>query len=751
MHLQNLTIRKGQHSYTYSRIVQSYRRKDGKPAHKVIANLGQIPPQMAQNIKTALQAAREGKSVVVGESERKILVPVPAAANYRYLDLAVLYELWNGWGLPALLDQLMPGSRDEVPPGLVVAALALERCVAPTTKLGAVSWFPTTALPELMGISPTQFNNSRIHRVLEQLDRADAGLQRALPVLHQDRRGRLTAFFLDVTDAWFEGRGCPIAQRMRTKEGLRNRRKVGVVLLCDDRGYPLRWEVVPGKRVDSQCMGDMVEAVRTCSWVGEAPLVCDRAMGKASSVAQFIKSGLRFLTAVPRNEIESHTEAVPHQPFDDFEPEAEHDPAEDDVPDVKAAQAAFEKDVERARALAEHAGLTKVSDTLYVLDLGRQVRLLDEEERRWVGPGDLDPEQYVGGASALCWARIFRRMLDAGEVKHQAALAELTGVSRARVTEVMNLLRLAPEVQEEILAGAYGKLSDHALRPVVKLSGVEAQRAALVAHAAREAQNPTALAFRPRKLRTTETQKVRLVAYFNPEMLVQKRLNDRRRRQRLEARIEELNEKLRSPRSRLDEAAVRARVLDLLGEQKSLSLYRIALSEEQDAATGKTRYQVALEPQEEAWARRRRYQGFVLLVGHRDLPESAAELAGLYRAKDVIERDFRTIKSVVDLRPVYHYTDPKVRAHVTLCVLSLLLERTLEAKLEAAGRKMSASACLARLATCHLNRYESAGELTRVYDVTTATPEQKDILAALGLGRLVVDAEVAERLEPRHL
>ena len=177
----------------------------------------------------------------------------------------------------------------------------------------------------------------------------------------------------------------------------------------------------------------------------------------------------------------------------------------------------------------------------------------------------------------------------------------------------------------------------------------------------------------------------------------------------------------------------------------------IALSEEQDAATGKPRYQVALEPNEAAWARRRRYQGFVLLVAHRDLPESAAELAGLYRAKDVIERDFRTIKSVVDLRPVYHYTDPKVRAHVTLCVLSLLLERTLEAKLEAAGRKMSASACLARLATCHLNRYESAGELARVYDVTTPTTEQKDILAALGLGRLVVDAEVAERVEPRPL
>ena len=116
-------------------------------------------------------------------------------------------------------------------------------------------------------------------------------------------------------------------------------------------------------------------------------------------------------------------------------------------------------------------------------------------------------------------------------------------------------------MQQEVLARAYGKLSDHALRPVVKLAGAEAQRAALQAYAAREAKNPTALAFRPRKLRTTETQKVRLVAYFNPEMLVQKRLNDRRRQRRLEALTAELNERLCSPHSRLDEAAIRARVL----------------------------------------------------------------------------------------------------------------------------------------------------------------------------------------------
>lgn len=54
------------------------------------------------------------------------------------------------------------------------------------------------------------------------------------------------------------------------------------------------------------------------------------------------------------------------------------------------------------------------------------------------------------------------------------------------------------------------------------------------------------------------------------------------------------------------------------------------------------------------------------------------------------------------------------------------------------------------LATCHLNRYESTSALSRLVEVTRPTAEQRVILKALGRGRLVDDAEVTERLEPRR-
>jgi hypothetical protein len=186
-----------------------------------------------------------------------------------------------------------------------------------------------------------------------------------------------------------------------------------------------------------------------------------------------------------------------------------------------------------------------------------------------------------------------------------------------------------------------------------------------------------------------------------------------------------------------------------LSRDNALRLFDIAVEQHRHEGTDKLYYQVSLSRDQAEWQRRRRYHGFVLLVAHPDIPLSAAELAKLYRAKDVIERDFRLIKDVVELRPIYHHTDTKVRAHVTLCVLALLLQRVLEGRLAAAGRPMTAAACLETLATCRLNRYEPNELLEFDYSVTQPSPEQMAILQALGLTSLIRHQELATRITPR--
>jgi len=71
------------------------------------------------------------------------------------------------------------------------------------------------------------------------------------------------------------------------------------------------------------------------------------------------------------------------------------------------------------------------------------------------------PPERVGPAAAPRIPRItrlmalaikFQDMVDRGEVRDYADLARLGYVSRARVTQIMNLLLLAPDIQEQLLS-----------------------------------------------------------------------------------------------------------------------------------------------------------------------------------------------------------------------------------------------------------------------------------------------------------
>lgn len=62
------------------------------------------------------------------------------------------------------------------------------------------------------------------------------------------------------------------------------------------------------------------------------------------------------------------------------------------------------------------------------------------------------PEKVPRVVRLLALAHKFQRMLDSGEAESMAELARLGRVSRARITQIMDLLMLAPDIQEELLA-----------------------------------------------------------------------------------------------------------------------------------------------------------------------------------------------------------------------------------------------------------------------------------------------------------
>ena len=72
-------------------------------------------------------------------------------------------------------------------------------------------------------------------------------------------------------------------------------------------------------------------------------------------------------------------------------------------------------------------------------------------------------------------------LLDSGQVRDQAELARLGRVSRARLTQILNLLHLAPDLQEQVLSLPETECGRDAvferdLRPIAKVVSWERQR-----------------------------------------------------------------------------------------------------------------------------------------------------------------------------------------------------------------------------------------------------------------------------------
>lgn len=728
MQVRTVTIKRSGKTYSYAQLVESYRREsDGMPSHRVIANLGAPDSVEVLNLREALAAARKGTRVAAARSPaRPAAKPARPVANLRYLDLAVLLELWRTWKLDELVESLIPTAGAEVSPQAVVCALALQRCVDPGSKLYASRWFPRTALPELLGIAPDSFNNSRLHRVLDDLDDAGAAIQSSLARRYLDGDGAFAALFLDVTDAWFVGHGPSMAQRGKTKEGM-IQRKIGIVLMCNDRGYPLRWEVIAGNESDTVSMSAMVESVGNIPWAHRTPLVVDRAMGRTAQISDMCSTGLWFVTALTVTEFDSYSDGTFYDRFATLEPRGgEH----------------FKTDLAQASEQARLAGMTQYGDDLFVMDLG----VVQRSQPRCQQPAVAD--SVLVDAMQRC--RQINQSIADGKYTSHAAAGRALKMGKGLTWKYLKLSKLSEQIQRQVLDGRAVGCCLADLISVASKDVAEQQQAfdQLIADRAESpsrrpsAATPTTIgppAGTPRR----QPIRVRAVAYFNPQQFVNQRLNARQWLKSLRQSVAELNARLGSSRSRLTHNGILAAVDRMLRKHDLVEVFDVTVSHHK--VGGRQCAQVEVRLDEARWATRRRYDGFTLVVAHPDLPRTAEQLCRLYRQKDAVEKDFQVIKSVVQLRPIRHRDDAKVRAHVTLCVLAMLLERTLQQRL---GDKMTSAAALEALGTCHLNRYCAEGGAP-AYLLTQPDAEQTTALRALRLQRLADDEEIAERITPR--
>lgn len=129
--------------------------------------------------------------------------------------------------------------------------------------------------------------------------------------------------------------------------------------------------------------------------------------------------------------------------------------------------------------------------------------------------------------------------------------------------------------------------------------------------------------------------------------------------------------------------------------------------------------------------REKAYEGkYVIQTEEQQL--TPVEAVQIYKDLSEVERAFRNLKDVIEMRPIYHQTDARVQAHIFVAALAFLVHRALEKKLKAAGLDLSATEALDALRTVRVVDIDLGdGSVKRA--VTRGSARAARILSAVGI------------------
>jgi len=134
---------------------------------------------------------------------------------------------------------------------------------------------------------------------------------------------------------------------------------------------------------------------------------------------------------------------------------------------------------------------------------------------------------------------------------------------------------------------------------------------------------------------------------------------------------------------------------------------------------------------EERLGREKKIEGkYVVMTGEKGL--SVLDAVALYKELTEVESGFRQLKDVMALRPIYHQIEARVKAHIFVAALALLVQRLLGRRLKEAGLDLSPARAMQALATVRLVTFRVKGQPER-RGLTGGCPDARLVLKALKL------------------
>ena len=108
------------------------------------------------------------------------------------------------------------------------------------------------------------------------------------------------------------------------------------------------------------------------------------------------------------------------------------------------------------------------------------------------------------------------------------------------------------------------------------------------------------------------------------------------------------------------------------------------------------------------------------------------DAVAMYKELTDVESGFRQLKDVMALRPIYHQIEMRVKAHIFVAALALLVQRLLGRRLNEAGLDLSPARAMQALTTVRLVTFRLQGQPER-RGLAAGCPDARLVLKALKL------------------
>ena len=230
-------------------------------------------------------------------------------------------------GLVELIDEAAPKREQGASVGQYMVLAALNRALAPCSKLAIGDWYEQTVLRRLWRVPKTAFSSQRFWDHMDMVSEEVIDSVQAKLAARVEREYGLdrNVLLYDTTNfftflATSNSRGS-IAKRGRSKAKRHDLRQVGLALLVTREGQvPLFHRVYTGNITDVALFPDLAKELlgRHDELIGpnkDATLVFDKGNVSDDAMQRFVVPGRHFVAAVPANQASELIAA----PLDDFE------------------------------------------------------------------------------------------------------------------------------------------------------------------------------------------------------------------------------------------------------------------------------------------------------------------------------------------------------------------------------------------------------------------------------------------------